>query len=239
MIKTRNEKITEAIQLGVINTAVPKAQWGTGKNSQLNSPKKEGRPQIFQRFLTKTSSSKDVLRQSSSSIEKEKEKEKEKERPDPRKSFIRSKSIANIRRPEESLEVAKTKEREDAPPRMDMGRRRSNSDLRPVPPPPMNAGIANLVDLSGPGKPPLLSFISLFYSGALPCIIGNIFIDEVVRNIIRGGIPANYRAELWLAMSGMNQKFPIVKYVHSSLLCSSFVPSNMHTFMHYFSLIRH
>lgn len=37
-------------------------------------------------------------------------------------------------------------------------------------------------------------------------------VEEVVRNIIRGGIPVNYRAELWLAMSGVTLKLPSVKY---------------------------
>lgn len=157
MNKNRNEKITEAIQDGIINTAIPKAQWGTGKHH-----KNTLRPQIFKKLLTKTPSSRDVLSHSSS-IEKEKPKQLA--------GFTRSKSIGNILRPDDNeiirlREKEKVKEKEKESGSNENGeagkvlaRGRSNSDLKPMiaaMSPPTNTkllqSIANLIDLTGPGK---------------------------------------------------------------------------------------
>jgi Ca2+-binding EF-hand superfamily protein len=203
----QNEKITEAIQEGIINTAIPKAQWGKQHRHTL-------RPQIFKKLLTKAPSSRDVLHLSSSV---------EKEKPPMHKVLTRSRSITEILRPDDN-EILKMRERKEKEKEKEkerdggggggndiemyrISRGRSNSDLKAAVAvtPPTNArllqAIANLVDLSGP--------------------------DEIVRNIIRGGIPSNYRAELWLAMSGVNQKLPVVKGVYATLLESMDKPPHL------------
>lgn len=176
----RNEKITDAIQQGIINTAIPKTQWGSGKHS---STKKEAapKPQILRKFLTKSPSSRDVINLVIG--DKDKDKDKDKGKPAKPKVVTRSKSIGNLLKPGEEEEKSKhkeeNKEEKDASASESSlssssskraayhARVRSNSDLRPLVSyvTPTNAGIlqaiANLVDLTGPGN--TFFFFKLFF----------------------------------------------------------------------------
>jgi len=204
------------LQQGIINITISKTQWGAIKH------KKDNRPQIFGKLLRSPTLNKSPLSASStpksptlkspslgrsslgrSSLGRSSSKDVF-QHP---KALTKSKSISSLfltskdeKAREGSIQEQESDNNDNEPMHTKFRTRgRSNSDLRPtlypgIPPTSTGLlqGIANLVDLSEP--------------------------EDVVRNIIRDGIPANYRAELWLAMSGITQKLPMVKGVYQSLI---------------------